>query len=194
MFDFILACPGAFTLGQMLAISTAVSAAGTAIQYMGAKQKAKEQEEYQEHLASLQKEAGQRKASALIARNIQDREAAARQRFAVSQEGEKAKAMGVLSAAEGGVAGLSIDHIISEYDQQQAQYIHGIAQEQVMRERETNRLLKDVQLGTAQQMASTRAPVREPNAFAAALEWGAGSVGTAVKYGYYKGGTKDPNK
>jgi len=187
MFDYLmLGCPTAVTLGQMLLISAATSAAGAAMQYSGAKRQAKDQRAYQANLANLQKEAGQRKASAIMARTIQEREAAARKRFLVTQEGTKAKSEAVLSASEAGVSGLSIDHLVSEFDAQQASYLHGINQEERMREREMNRQLKDVALGTTQQMASTMAPVNDPNAFAAALEWGAGTVGTAVKYGNYE--------
>lgn len=187
MFDpsslVMLACPV-----EMAVASILLSAAGTAVAHQGQKQQAKNQKAYQEHLASMQLKAGQRKQSALIAKNIQESEATARKDFAVSQEAQKAAAMGRLSAAEGGVTGLSINHLVNEFAQQEAQYKFALGQEQKLRNRELDRQLKDVTLGTSQQMASTMAPVQEPNAFAAALEWGAGAASTASKTLKFKDG------
>tara|TARA_R100000808_G_scaffold1960_3_gene8328 strand:- start:205 stop:786 length:582 start_codon:yes stop_codon:yes gene_type:complete len=182
MIDAILACPWALTTTQLLTLSTAVSAAGALTSYSSQKKAANEQRAYQNHLADLQKKAGQRRASATVAKNIQDREALARQRFAASQKGEKLQAMATLSAGEAGVSGLSIDSLIDEYSAQQASYMHGIDQEEAMRSRETGRVLGDIALGTQQQVASTLAPVRDPNAFAHALQFGTKMTDIGMKY------------
>ena len=156
----------------MLAIASVMSAAGTGVQYMGAKKAAKEKEAYQNHLATMQNEAGQRKASALIAQNLQRQEAAARESYDISQEAAKLAAESRLASSASGVAGLSVDHLESEIFMQQGAHQFAIAKEQGMADSELSRRLLDIDLGTEQQMASTLAPVQHPSALGAALKMG----------------------
>lgn len=176
----------------MMAASLVLSAAGMAAQHMGQKKSAKAQDAYQQHLAEMQREAGQRKASAIIARNIQDREETARKTFTVSQQSSAASAESRLVAAAGGVTGLSIEHLLANIDQQEGSYMAALKGEQDLRNRETGRLLKDAHLGTQQQIASTLAPVNYPNALAAGLQFGAKSASIGADYYDWKGKQNDP--
>ena len=113
--EFIQACPTT----TLLIMSTVMSAVGTAAQYAGQRETAKKKETYQRHLAELQKNAAHRKSAALISKNIQTGEAVARKKHEVSKAGAKASAQGRLSAISGGVAGLSIETLLTEYESQE---------------------------------------------------------------------------
>ena len=175
----MLACEPA----TMMAMAMVMSAAGTAVSFAGQKQAAKEQEAYQNHLATMQNEAGQRKASALIAQNLQRRGASARKGYDISQEAAKLAAESRLISSASGVAGLSVEHLESEIFMQQGAHQFAIAKEQGMADSELSRRLLDIDLGTSQQMASTLSPVQHPSALAAGLEMG-GKLASA--YGQYQ--------
>ena len=173
-------------VGAMMAASLAMSAGATAMTYMGQKKAAKEQKAYQDHLAKMQGEAAQRKVSAAVAQEIQNREATARNRFTVSQEAAKASADMRLSAIEGGVTGLSIDHLYSEIQSQESAYIFALGEEDRLRTRELGRASKNIMLGAEQQMYATQRPVQEPSALAAMLSFGADAASTGASYYKYQ--------
>ena len=182
-YEPMFACPPP----MMMALSMVMSAAGTVISYMGQKQAADEQTEYQAHLADLQREAGQRKSSAIIAQSIQHREAVSRQKMQVGQEAAASASMSRLSAIEGGVAGLSVGHLLGELEGQEAQYMFALDEEQRLRDSETERVLKDTALGTYQQISATLRPVSQPSALAAGLQFGSEALATVPRYMKYKG-------
>jgi hypothetical protein len=156
----------------MLAMAAVMSVASTGVQYIGQKKAAKEKEAYQNHLATLVNESGQRKASALIAQNLQRKDAAARKTYDISQEAAKLAAESRLASSASGVAGLSVDHLESEIFMQQGAHHFAIAKEQGMADSELGRRLLDIDLGTEQQMASTLSPIQHPSALGAALKMG----------------------
>lgn len=191
MIDLLLfGCPGAMTATALMKASLALTAVSTAVSYMGARSQAKKQSNYQNHLAKLQQEAGNRKASAAVARNIQQREETARTKERVSREAMATRADATLSAAEGGVTGLSIQHIIADAEAQESQYIASLTAEQNLRNREMQRGLADIALGTSQQVHSTMAPVNQPNAFAYALQGAASGLKIMSDSGQF---TDDPS-
>ena len=181
--SFMLACGPT----QMLVASLVMSAIGTGVAYAGQKRAARDKRAYQKHTADLQRQAAQRKQSAVIAQDIQNREAVARQREEVAKQAAKARADVTLAAGAAGVTGLSVQHLYSEIGAQESSYIYALDAEQKMRTREVNRTLEDIGLGLVQQQYATMTPVQEPNAFAAALSWGAQAAQTGAKIYEYKG-------
>lgn len=179
----MLACP----TGMLLAASLAMSAGASAMQYIGQQKAAKAKDAYQNHLAKLQNEAGQRQASAAIAQNIQRQEAVARKQFQVSEEAAKMASMTRASGLARGVAGLSMEHLVSTIDSQQAAHAYALDAEQELADQELDRNLDNINLGTQQQMASTLAPVQYPSALAATLKFGAQAAGAAYEYNLEKG-------
>lgn len=189
---YILGCFPLMGPAMMMKMSLLMSGIGTAVSFMGAQQQAKRQEAYQEHLADLQRQAGQRKSSATIAQSIQIRESTARKDASVQKQAAAAQSKAALSAIEGGVSGLSITHMLSEYEGQEGQYRFALAEEQRLRETELDRVLKDIALGTGQQMASTMQPVDQPNALAYGLKFGAGAIKTYREYNDWDGKRWNP--
>ena len=183
--SFILACG----VTEMMVASLVMSAVGAGVSHRGQRQAAKNQRAYQRHTADLQRQAAQRKQSAVIAQDIQNREAVARQREEVAKQSAKARADVTLAAGAAGVTGLSVQHLYSEIGAQESSYIYALDAEQKMRTREVNRTLEDIGLGLVQQQYATMTPVQDPNAFAAALSWGAGAAKTAAKM-YEHSGTQ----
>jgi len=179
--SFMLACG----VTEMMVASLVMSAVGAGVSHRGQKQAAKNQRAYQSHTADLQRQAAQRKQSAVIAQDIQNREAVARQREEVAKQAAKARADVTLSAGAAGVTGLSVQHLYSEIGAQESSYIYSLDAEQKMRTREVNRSLEDIGLGLVQQQYATMTPVQDPNAFAAALSWGAGAAETGAKMYQY---------
>lgn len=174
----LFACPPA----AMMALKMVMSMAGTVMSFVGAQQQASRQKAYQEHQAALIKQAGDRKASATIAQSIQIREATARKKASVERQAAAAQSKAKLSAIEGGVTGLSITHMLEEYEGQKGRYKFALAEEQRLRETELDRVLKDIALGTGQQMHATMQPINQPNALAYGLKFGAGAFDTWNEY------------
>lgn len=174
----MLACPPPV----MMAMSMAMSAIGTVVSFVGAKQQANKEKAWQKQQAEMIQEAGDRKAAATIAQSIQVREATARKDAEIQRQADKAQAEARGSAIEGGVTGLSITHMLEEYEGQKGRYRFSLAEEQRLRESELDRVLKDIALGTSQQVAATMRPINTPSALAAGLEFGAGAFDTFNKY------------
>ena len=185
--EFIQACPTT----TLLIMSTVMSAVGTAAQYAGQRETAKKKETYQRHLAELQKNAAHLKSAALISKNIQTGEAVARKKHEVSKAGAKASAQGRLSAISGGVAGLSIETLLTEYESQEGAYIYALEEEQRLRDKELDRTLEDVALGAEQQMFATQRPVNYPSALGAIMQFGASALKTKADYQMWKDGATD---
>ena len=177
----------------MMALKMVMSAAGSIMSFVGAQQQANRQKRWQEHQAKLIKQAGDRKSSATIAQSIQIREATARKDASVKRQAAAAKSKASLSAIEGGVTGLSITHMLEEYEGQQGRYRFALAEEQRLRETELDRVLKDIALGTGQQVHATMQPINQPNAFAHALKFGAGAFETWNEYKFWDPNSKEWN-
>ena len=184
----MLACEPA----TMMAMSMVMTAGAGVMQYQGQLQAAREKTAYQNHLAELQKKAGDRKASAIIAQNLQAKEATAKRAFNISQEASQARADAALSASGAGVAGLSIGHLISDVRRQEGFLQQNLEHEQSLQNRELGRMLQDISLGTEQQMASTLSPVNYPSALAAGLKIGAGLADTGASMYKYHESKQDP--
>lgn len=183
----MLACEPA----TLMMMSMAMTAGAGVMTHMGQKQAADEKTAYQNHLASLQKKAGDRKASAVIAQNLQAREATAKKGFNVSQEAAQAQADATLSASGAGVAGLSIGHLISDVSRQEGFLQQNLEYEQSLQNRELDRMLSDISLGTSQQMASTLSPVNYPSALGSMLKIGGSLAASGAKLQDYKGSHTD---
>lgn len=186
--SFMLACGAT----EMLVASMVMSAIGAGVSHRGQKQAARDKRAYQKHTADLQRQAAQRKQSAVIAQDIQNREAVARQREEVAKQAAKARADVTLSAGAAGITGLSVQHLYSEIGAQESSYIYSLDAEQKMRTREVNRSLEDIGLGLVQQQYATMTPVQEPNAFAAALSWGAQAAEQGSKIYQIKDAENNP--
>ena len=176
----------------MMGVSMAMTAVAGVMQHQGQKQAAQEKTAYQNHLAELQKKAGDRKASAIIAQNLQAREATAKKAYNVSQEAAQAHADASLSASAAGVTGLSIGHLITDVERQESSLLHNLGYEQSLQNRELDRMLKDIELGTSQQMASTLSPVNYPSALGSAIKIGAGLADTGASLYKYHESKQDP--
>ena len=171
----MLACEPA----TLMMMSMAMTAGAGVMTHMGQKQAADDKTAYQNHLAKLQKTAGDRKASAIVAQNLQAREATAKRGFNVSQEAAQAQADATLSASGAGVSGLSIGHLISDVSRQEGFLQQNLEYQQSLQNRELDRMLSDISLGTQQQMSSTLSPVNYPSALGSMLKIG----GTLVSQG-----------
>jgi len=167
---------------MMLAASLAMAGGSAAMQYTGQKKAAKAKDAYQNHLAELQRDAGNRQASAAVSQNLQRQEAVARKQFQVSEEATKMASMTRASGLSRGVAGVSMDHLVSNIHSQQAAHAYALDAEQELANRELDRNLDNISLGTQQQMASTLAPVQYPSALAATLKFGAQAASAAYQH------------
>jgi hypothetical protein len=179
MIDFtLLACPQQVLFGLTLALS----AAGSTMSYMGAMNRAKEQEAYQDHLADIQKRSSQRRITSVQIKAAQEKEAMARKMYEVSQQSAKLAAQSRLSAAEGGVTGTSINLLLQSYEAQEGAFIAALESEQRMREAQDIRTIGDISIGAEQQLAATQSPVNYPSALAEGLNWAAGASKLAYQH------------
>jgi hypothetical protein len=175
----ILAC-GA---GPLLAISLTLQAAGAAASYMGQKQAARKQKAYQDHLADMQREAAQRRVASLHTKALQEQTASAQKIEAVRQEADRVASQARLSAEAGNVAGLSMGHIIQSHEAIEGRYRVAAQEEEKMRMANVDRMSSEMMLAAEQQMASTQAPISQPNLLASALTFGAKASGSLMDYG-----------
>ena len=156
----------------LLATSLVLQAAGMASQYVGEKQKAKDTEAYQNHLAETQKKQGLRKATSQNLQQAQVQEETARKKFATTQEAAKLASNSRLVGA-GKVAGLSMDHLQQSFEAQEATYLSSLSIQQDMKDAAYLRSGESMMQTMQQQMYATKAPVDHPNALAYGLKAGA---------------------
>ena len=187
----MLACLPVMGMAAMMKMSMLISGIGAAATFIGQQQQAKDRQNYQDHLADLQRQAGQRKSAALVAKNIQTGEAVARKKFEVSKAGSKASSQAALSAIEGGVSGMSIEYLTDEYEAQEGAYMFALTEEQRLRDVELGRTLDEVALSTHSQMVATQAPVNFPSALAATMDFAGSALGDYQAHRRWKGGAED---
>ena len=183
----ILACEPT----TLLAISLALSAAGTAASHIGQQQAADKQKAYQDHLADMQREAAQRRVASLHTKALQEQMVSAQKIEAARQESDRVATQARLSAEAGGIAGVTAGHIIQTHEAQEGRYIAALQEEQRMRDANVERMGEDIMLGAQQQMAATQAPINQPNMLASALKWGANAASSVIASGEFDA---DPSK
>lgn len=185
----ILACPSAIaamTVKQLAVATIAMQGAAAGMGYIGRRQAADKQQAYQDHLADMQREAAQRRVASLQTKTIQEQAASVRKIEAARQESARVAAQARLSAEAGGVAGLSMEHIIQTHEAQEGRYVAALQEEQKMREANSERMGQDMMLAAGQQMAATQAPISQPSLLAAGLDFGVNATNTLIKSGLFK--------
>jgi flagellar biosynthesis component FlhA len=183
MFDLtMLGCfPGMGTMA-MMKMSMVMSALGSAVSFVSQMQAANEKKKWQEHNADIAERTKQQKDSAVIAQHILNKEATARQQQAAAQEGDAAIADAKASMISGGVAGLSMEHLLSNIEAQKGQYQFALGQESEMRAQETERQLKYSALATEGQLAQIHRPIDRPNPLAFGIEMAGNFANQRVGY------------
>ena len=165
----------------LMALSLTLTAAGTAASYVGQKQQASAQKDYQEELAAMQQKAAMEKNKSTRIQQIQAAEAAYKKNRSVALQAENLAAEGRLSSAAGGVTGLSMIHLQQAQEAAEGRFYHTMEVEAAWRDSAYQDKVETTLLTAAQQMRATRSIVSEPNALAMGLQAGAQMAGTGAQ-------------
>ena len=165
LFEPMLACPV-----HMMAISMVLTAAGMAAQFVGQKRQATAQKAYQEQLAQIQQKAAMEKNKTTRVQQLQADEATAKKNRVAALQAENLAAEGRLSAAAGGVTGLSIAHLQQSREAAEGRFYHALSVESSWRDKAYESQVETTLMTAEQQMRATRGIVQEPNALAMGLQ------------------------
>lgn len=168
----------------LLAVTTLAS---TAMQYKGAQDQAKSQQRF----AKRQAEEGAALARAdfdlqnqvLAERDQQEQEAASQAVTEVQREAAQARASTRVAAGEAGVAGLSVDALLAEFDMQEAAAVYNIKRNRQHSVSQADLSRKGIRAQTAQNIGRTRyAPISRPSLVAHGLQAAGDAAGLYAKY------------
>lgn len=152
-----------------------------------------QQQAYQNRLIQLENERYQAETNAIRARQLQEQQALARQGQQAVQEVRAGRASAMVQSAEAGVAGLSVDALLSDFTRQELGYQEGILREQQNKDAFYTDQLMQNRLQSGFNMAEMNRPItRQPIARPSGLALGLGIAGQAVgayrDYRNYGGG------
>ena len=164
-----------------------MQAAGAAMSYVGEKQAAKSQEDYQNRVAQLQLDAAARQQTEVHIKESQEREITALKMREASQEADKLAAQSRLMAAERGITGQSASLAAQAYEAQEGAYVYSLLAEQEDRMAQAIRTQENINIQAHQQITATKAPVSQPNLLATVLSTGAQMAGSTYSWGVSEG-------
>ena len=142
--------------------------AQTGLQYMGARQQAKQQAELQRQAQAAERQRFMQEQTSLRMRQAQEQEAVGRELEQVSRKSQAALARARVSAGEAGVAGASVQALMDDYMRQEA------GQSSILRQQEMGALatglgLEQAGFATQQRQIGLSQPIDRPSPLGAVL-------------------------
>lgn len=170
-----------------VAAALIVGAAQTGYQYYGEKQQAKSQARFQEAAAKegqeLAKESFQNQQTDIQNRAQEQSEADAQQVGQVKKEAAQARSQARVASGEAGVAGLSVDALLADFSNQEAESLGTIKRNTFFRKRQLQQEQLGLRAQGMNQLASTRfAPIRGPSSIGAGLSIAGQGLTAYTKY------------
>jgi len=165
------------------ATSAALGAVSSGMQFMGQRQQAKQQAEFQrQSIAAAQKKAQMQGTAALLERQQQEK-AVAQEKGRVAKAGEAIVSRAVVSAGEAGVSGLSVQALMDDYIRQQAGQVAALTSQDKLYALRHGLNLQQLGMASEQEILGLSKPINKPSALGLALNVGSSALGA---YGTYK--------
>ncbi|QDP59118.1 MAG: putative internal virion protein [Prokaryotic dsDNA virus sp.] len=151
-------------------------------QFYGQRQQAKQQIAYQRQASIAEQQRAQQEQTSIRMRQGQEQEATAREINEMSKKAREAVSTAKVSAGEAGVSGVSVDALLTDYENQSLAYNMGITRQQEMKDVQTGLALTDAGFRTMNNQIGINRPVNKPSFLEGAL-----SVGSSAISGYRSG-------
>jgi len=149
--------------------AVALGLASAGAQVHGQRQQAKTQAKVQANASAAERERYLREVSSMRVQQGQEEVAAAQRVNESARKAREARATARVSAGEAGVAGLSVDALISDLTREEANY--NFATQQQLQMSDVNRTLQlgDAGLGFTNNMLRINKPIEKPDYLGAAI-------------------------
>ena len=167
-------CVPIAALGMTAATTASVGlgVASTALQIRGQQIQAKTQRRVQENASKVERQRYLNEVSSLRTQQSQEQVALAQKLQANKRKAMEAQATATVSAAEAGVAGLSVDALRNDLAAKEARYNNSVSTQAQMLDVRRNLALRDAGLGFTNNMLRINRPIEEVD-YAGALMSGA---------------------
>ncbi len=150
-------------------IAAGLGIASTAMQIQGQRQQAKAQAKAQKNASTAEQQRYLAEVSSMRVQQRQEQVAAAQRIQASTKKAREARATARVSAAEAGVAGLSVDALINDLTRQEAEHRSATTQQLEMNDVNRQMQLNDAGLGFTNTMLRINKPIEQPDYLGAAL-------------------------
>ena len=151
------------------AILGGLGVAQTGLQYVGARQQAKQQARFQAQAQAAERQRFLQEQTSLRMRQAQEQEAVGRELEQVSRKSQAALARARVSAGEAGVAGASVQALMDDYMRQEAGYRSALARQQELGAVGTGMQLEQAGFATQQRQIGLSQPIDRPSPLGAVL-------------------------
>jgi hypothetical protein len=139
------------------------------MQFAGQRQQAKQQEAYQRQAQAAERQRFQQEQTSMRMRQAQEQEAVGRELEQVSRKSQAALARARVSAGEAGVAGASVQALMSDYMRQEAGYRAALLRQQELGALGTGLGLEQAGFATQQRQIGLSQPIEKPSVLGAVL-------------------------
>ena len=147
----------------------ALGAASAGSQVMGQRQQAKTQAKVQANASAAERQRYLQEVSSMRTQQGQEEIAAAQRIQESTRKAREARATARVSAGEAGVAGLSVDALISDLTREEANYRFANTQQTQMNDVNRSLQLRDAGLGFTNNTLRINRPIEKPDYLGAAL-------------------------
>ncbi len=151
------------------AVMAGLAVASGGAQYFGAREQAKAQEKYQKQAAAAERQRFMQEQTSMRMRQAQEQEAVGRELEQVSKKSQAALARARVSAGEDGVAGASVQALMSDYMRQEAGYRSALLRQQELGGISTAMGLEQAGFATQQRQIGLSQPIDRPSGLGAVL-------------------------
>ena len=162
--------------------SLALGAGSAGASFVGQRQQAKQQMAYQRQASIAEQKRAQQEQTSIRMRQGQENEATAREINEMSKKAREAVSTAKVSAGESGVSGVSVDALLTDYENQSLAYNMGITRQQEMKDVQAGLAMTDAGFRTVNNQIGINRPVSRPNFLEGAL-----SVSSSGLSGYRTG-------
>ncbi len=159
------------------AVMAGLAVASGGAQYFGAREQVKAQEKYQKQAAAAERQRFMQEQTSMRMRQAQEQEAVGRELEQVSKKSQAALARARVSAGEAGVAGASVQALMSDYMRQEAGYRAALLRQQEMGALATGLGLEQAGFATRQRQIGIAQPISRPNVLGSLLQTGTAALG-----------------
>ena len=154
------------------AILGGLGVAQTGLQYVGARQQAKQQAAYQRQAQEAERQRFMQEQTSMRMRQAQEQEAVGRELEQVSRKSQAALARARVSAGEAGVAGASVQALMDDYMRQEGAYRASILRQQELGALGTGLGLEQAGFATQQRQIGLSQPIDKPSPLGALMQAG----------------------
>jgi hypothetical protein len=141
----------------------AIAVASATASFIGQRQQARAQRQYQEIAAKQEQQRFLQEQSAMLTRTGMEMEAREAEAFKAEQMAKASIARARVAAGEAGVAGQGIDVMIGDYYRQLGDYRTALTKERGYQDIATGLALSDIGMRSQQNLIGIRRPVNEPS-------------------------------